>query len=225
MTSVALAWHSWIFKDAHLHWSEHNDLTKVKLDVGQALNNPVNNFDQTNSISLRNIYFIAGAQLEGGGVRGEGGGLPWPFWKFKEKGPDFGKKNALKKFPAGPFFLALQLNVYRSALIWRNLPCPEKFLFTRLYCSLKLIEYLASAVNLVSFNPYVKLLPRIKTSFFLVLPCTEELASTLNVITFLWNPLPTDNKKVPQPPNPLLYPKQGYLSGSIVLVNLSTPNN
>ena len=118
-----------------------------------------------------------------------------------------------------------QLNVYRSALILRNLPCPEKFLFTRLYCSLKLIECLASAVNLVSFNPYVKLLPRIKTSFFLVLPCTEELASTLNVITFLWNPLQTDNRKVPQPPNPILYPKQGYLSGSIVLVNLSTPNN
>ena len=37
-----------------------------------------------------------------------------------------------KFFPAGPFFLVLQLNVYRSAHILRNLPCPEKFLVTRL---------------------------------------------------------------------------------------------
>ena len=42
-----------------------------------------------------------------------------------------GKKSP-KFFPAGPFFLVLQLNVYRSALILRNLPCPDKFLLTRL---------------------------------------------------------------------------------------------
>ena len=30
------------------------------------------------------------------------------------------------------FFVCCRLNVYRSALIFRNLPCPEKFLVTRL---------------------------------------------------------------------------------------------
>ena len=35
-------------------------------------------------------------------------------------------------FPAGPFFLVLQVNVYRSTLIRRKLPCPKKFLVTRL---------------------------------------------------------------------------------------------
>ena len=41
-------------------------------------------------------------------------------------------KKSPKFFPAGPFFLVLQLNVYWSALILRNLPCPKKFLVTRL---------------------------------------------------------------------------------------------
>ena len=35
-------------------------------------------------------------------------------------------------FPAGPFFLVLQVNVYRSTLIRRKLLCPKKFLFTHL---------------------------------------------------------------------------------------------
>ena len=43
-----------------------------------------------------------------------------------------GKKSP-KFFPAGPFFLVLQLNVYRSTLILRNLTCPEKFLVTCLF--------------------------------------------------------------------------------------------
>ena len=33
-------------------------------------------------------------------------------------------------FPVGPFFLVLQVNVYRSALIRRKVPCPKKFLVT-----------------------------------------------------------------------------------------------
>ena len=45
-----------------------------------------------------------------------------------------GKKSP-KPFPEGPFFLVLQLNVYRSALILRNFPCPEKFLVTLLLVS------------------------------------------------------------------------------------------
>ena len=40
----------------------------------------------------------------------------------------------LKFCPAGPFALCCRLNVYRSALFLRNLPCPEKFLVTRLLC-------------------------------------------------------------------------------------------
>ena len=47
------------------------------------------------------------------------------FWVYLEK-------KSPKIFPAGPFFLLLQLHVYRSALILRNLPRPEKFLVTRL---------------------------------------------------------------------------------------------
>ena len=86
----------------------------------------------------------------------DGRGLPCPFLKYKEKCPDFLGKKALirfihgldfsfkmlfkvylgkkspKFFPVGPFFLVLQLNVYRNVLILRNLPCPEKFLVTRL---------------------------------------------------------------------------------------------
>ena len=45
-----------------------------------------------------------------------------------------GKKSP-KFFPEGPFFFVLQLNVYRSALILRNFPCPEKFLVMRLQVS------------------------------------------------------------------------------------------
>ena len=43
-----------------------------------------------------------------------------------------GKKSP-KFFHVGPFFLVLQLTVYRSALILRNLPCPEKYLVTCLH--------------------------------------------------------------------------------------------
>ena len=35
-------------------------------------------------------------------------------------------------FPAGLFFLVLQVNVYRCSLIPRKLPCPKKILVTRL---------------------------------------------------------------------------------------------
>ena len=35
-------------------------------------------------------------------------------------------------YPAGLFFLVLQVNVYRSALIPRELPCPKKILLSRL---------------------------------------------------------------------------------------------
>ena len=40
---------------------------------------------------------------------------------------------------------------------------------------IKLIGYLASAVNIVSSNPYVGPSPRIKISLFLSSICTDEL--------------------------------------------------
>ena len=78
----------------------------------------------------------------GGGGWG-GGRPPLPFFKIQRKALILEKntltrfiyvsrKNYPKFFPAGPFFLVLQLNAYRSALILRNFPCPEKFLVTRL---------------------------------------------------------------------------------------------
>ena len=37
-----------------------------------------------------------------------------------------------KLLPAGPFFILLLVNVYRSRVIPRKLPCPKKFLVARL---------------------------------------------------------------------------------------------
>ena len=92
--------------------------------------------------------------VRGGGV--EGGGSPALFQKldkspliFRKKIPDSGHlwvtflilKCNFKEFPrdktgqffhAWPFFLVLQMIVYRSALITRKLPCPKKLLVTRL---------------------------------------------------------------------------------------------
>ena len=54
----------------------------------------------------------------------------------------------------------------------------------------KLIEYLASAFNVVSVNPWLGPLQRI--IFFPLSACTEELLSTPDIMTFLPNPLPSD---------------------------------
>ena len=89
---------------------------------------------------------------------GRGGGLPCPFSKigkkcpnFVEKCPDCGhrrlsfsfkmqflrvsRRKNRRFFPAGPFSLVLYTIVYQSALIPRKLPCPKKFLVTRLLVS------------------------------------------------------------------------------------------
>ena len=42
------------------------------------------------------------------------------------------EKNVQNFSLRGLLFVCCRLNVYRSALIFRNLPCPEKFLVTRL---------------------------------------------------------------------------------------------
>ena len=49
----------------------------------------------------------------------------------------------------------------------------------------KLIECLASAVNVVSSNPCVGSIPKINFSFFLLSICKDELISTPKIKTFL----------------------------------------
>ena len=50
--------------------------------------------------------------------------------------------------------------------------------------SVKLIEYFASAVNVVSSNPWVGPLPRIKIYFPVLSTFTDELISAPKIITF-----------------------------------------
>ena len=45
--------------------------------------------------------------------------------------------NSRRFFPAGPFFLALYMIIYQSDLILKKLPCPKKFLVTRLNLSVE----------------------------------------------------------------------------------------
>ena len=87
-----------------------------------------------------------------------------------------------------------------------------------------MIEYSTSLVNVLSSNPPVGPLLRIKISFFLLSACREELLSTPNVITFLPNLLLPDNKKASHASNPIPFQEQKYLSGSAFLVNLRAPN-
>ena len=49
----------------------------------------------------------------------------------------------------------------------------------------KLIEYLVSAVNVVSSNRCVRPSPRIKISLFLLSTCADELISTHKIMRFL----------------------------------------
>ena len=65
-------------------------------------------------------------------------------------------------------------------------------------CSVKFIEYLFSAVNIVYFKPSVGSLPRIKMSLFLLSICTNKLLSTPNITTYLQNSFPFDIAKLPR---------------------------
>ena len=76
-----------------------------------------------------------------------------------------------KFFPAGPFFSVFQINVYWSALILRNLLCPEKFLvmcsnlcsisidisrdywfiFSYKFC-MRIIHYIFNVSLIIAFN-------------------------------------------------------------------------
>lgn len=61
------------------------------------------------------------------------------------------------------------------------------------------MEYSASAVNVVSSNPCIALLPGIKN--FLLSACVEELLTTPNIL--LPSLLPSDNENVPCESNPV----------------------
>ena len=54
-------------------------------------------------------------------------------FSFKMKFLRVSKGKHVDFFPAWPFFLVLLVNVYQSAITRRKLPCPKKFLVTRLY--------------------------------------------------------------------------------------------
>ena len=60
--------------------------------------------------------------------------------------------------------------------------------------------------------------------FSLLSVCTEELLLTPNIITFLPNPLPSDNKNVWRVSNPIPYLEKKYLSASAISVNLNAQN-
>ena len=55
------------------------------------------------------------------------------------------------------------------------------------------LEYWASAVDVVSSNPCVGTLPRIKILLILLSICTDELISTPKIMTFIPT-LPSDNE-------------------------------
>ena len=85
------------------------------------------------------------------------------------------------------------------------------------FWSAKLIENSFSAVNVASSNLSAGRLPRIKISFFLL----NRWA--LNIMSFLLNPLPWNNKRLPRASNTVPYPESESLSRSAVLVNLTAP--
>ena len=78
--------------------------------------------------------------------------------------------------------------------------------------------------NVVSSKPSVGPLPRIKTPCFKLPICRDELISAPNIITFLLNPLPSDNEKLVHASNPISYPEYLCLPKSAFLVNLAGPN-
>ena len=98
-------------------------------------------------------------------------------------------------------------------------------------CSLKsitlrvfIIKYSFSTGSVVSFNPCVGPLPRVKISVFLLSTCADELISAPNVITSLPIQLASGNKKLAPTSNSILQPEYLYLSGSASLFKLTVPN-
>ena len=89
---------------------------------------------------------------------------------------------------------------------------------------IKLIKYFFSVVSVLSSNLCEGTSMRIKIYFFLLSTFTEELISTLKIVTLQPNP-PLGNENVPFQSNPIPYPEYLYLSLSAFLANLTAPNN
>ena len=87
----------------------------------------------------------------------------WSFWEFLGKKPgDF--------YPAGLFFLVLQVNVYWRALIPRKLTCLKKILVTRL-----------SATSLAICSVVIFLLDTSSQSPCIIVPCDFNIKILRNV--------------------------------------------
>ena len=99
-------------------------------------------FDFWKSISVQMIFLFVHRLA----TRGGGGGLSCPSSKIEKIAlilekrpwlcPSLGYAHLWKKLRIfslrGLFFLCFWWNVYRSALVTRKLPCPEKFVVARL---------------------------------------------------------------------------------------------
>ena len=105
--------------------------------------------------------------------------MPWlwsPIGKIS-----FFKSIQVKKLyifsPAGSFFLVLQVNVCQSALIPRNLPCPKKFLVTRLDWILlsKAYENLDEKIQKSYVSWHWKVMESLKKNWLLAPKMTWEI--------------------------------------------------
>ena len=76
---------------------------------------------------------------------------------------------------------------------------------------------------MVSSNPCVGTLPRIKISLSLLSIYTDELASAPKIMKFFPN-LPSANKNSEQESNPMLQPLNLHLSTSVFFVSFTDPN-
>ena len=86
-----------------------------------------------------------------------------------------------------------------------------------------MIGYLASAVNVVSFNPCFGPSPKIKIFLFLLSICAIELMSAPKIMTFL-PLLPSVNENSERESNTMPYLLYLYLPGSALLVSTTDPN-
>ena len=79
-------------------------------------------------------------------------------------------------------------------------------------------------MNVVSSNICIGPLPRIRISFFLLSACADELISTPKIMTFLPDPLLSDNVKLSLVSDTDPYSQYLYLSRSAFLVSLTANN-
>ena len=69
-----------------------------------------------------------------------------------------------------------------------------------------MVEYSVFSVMAVSSNPSTGPSPKTEISFYLLSVCVEEPLSVPNIITFLPNPLPSQNENFPRASKKVPYP-------------------